>query len=76
MKKLAKQSAGWWLFLGVTSTVVLLIKLWDIERYVSNIVLIPSIVSAVLGYGVALAIVIARKIQNDRIKKEQSQSAS
>ena len=69
MKKFANKSVGWWLFLGVTSTVVLLIKLWDIERYVSNIVLIPSIVGAVLGYGVALAILIARKIQNDRIKK-------
>ena len=41
VKKLANQSAGWWLFLGVTSTVVLLIKMWDIERVVSNILLIP-----------------------------------
>lgn len=76
VKKLANQSAGWWLFLGVTSTVVLLIKLWDIERYVSNIVLIPSIVGAVLGYGIALAIAIARKIQNNRLKKEQSKLES
>ena len=76
MAKLAKQAVWVWILIGVSSTVNFLDHLWNMEYYKSSVVLIPSVVGMILGYGIALAIVIARKIQNERFKKEQSKLES
>lgn len=74
MEKLAKQSMWAWILLGISATISFLDHLCNIEYYKSGAVLIPSAVGMILGYGMTLAILIVRKIQNDRIKKEQSES--
>lgn len=71
LKGLAKMPAPLCLLVGILYTVIFLEKLYNIQRYRSNTVLIPSIVGAVLFCGLAIVIPVIRKRQFERMKKEE-----
>lgn len=72
LKELVKMSVPLCLFAGISYTVMFFEKLYNIQRYRSNLVFIPSIVGAVVFFSLAILISVIRKSGNKRIKKEEN----